>query len=64
MSKLCSVYVTHNRHYATFNQFTEVFLGFFRKILPVKWREFRDAVTDNFLAISLGEHKVIRPKET
>jgi transposase len=30
-------WVTHNRHYATFNQFTEAILGFFRKTLPDKW---------------------------
>ncbi|MCP4062628.1 MAG: IS630 family transposase, partial [Gammaproteobacteria bacterium] len=27
-------WVTHNHHYATFNQFTEAILGFFRKTLP------------------------------
>ena len=39
--------VTHNRHYATFDQFTEAILRFFRKTLPNKWHEFRDTVTDN-----------------
>ena len=52
-------WVTHNRHYATFNQFTEAILGFFRKTLPNKWREFTDTVTDNFRIISLDEYKVI-----
>ena len=28
--------VTHNHHYATFNQFSETILGFFRKTLPNK----------------------------
>jgi transposase len=37
-------WVTHNRHYATFDQFTEAILGFFRKTLPDKWREFTDTV--------------------
>lgn len=52
-------YVTHNRHYATFNQFTEAILGFFRKTLPEKWTEFRDTVTDNFRILSLEEHRII-----
>ena len=52
-------WVTHNRHYATFNQFTEAILGFFRKTLPNKWREFTDTVTDNFRIISLKKYKVV-----
>lgn len=52
-------WVTHNRHYATFNQFTDAILKFFRKTLPDKWREFRDAVTDNFRIISHDEYKLI-----
>ena len=51
--------VTHNRHYVTFDQFTEAILGFFRKTLPLKWRAFTDTVTDNFRIISLDEYKVI-----
>jgi hypothetical protein len=34
-------------HYATFNQFTEAILGFFRQTLPDNWQEFRDTVSDN-----------------
>jgi transposase len=52
-------WVTHNRHYATFNQFTEAIFDFFRTTLPVKWPEFRDTVTDNFRVVSLKEYKVI-----
>ncbi len=52
-------WVTHNRHYATFNQFTDAILGFLRKTLPDRWREFRDTVTDNFRIISLDDYKVI-----
>ena len=52
-------WVTHNHHYATFNQFTEAILGFFRKTLPDRWREFRNTVTDNFRVVSLKEYKVI-----
>ena len=52
-------WVTHNRHYATFSQFTEAILGFFRETLPKKWREFTDTVTDNFRIISLKKYKVV-----
>ena len=52
-------WVTHNRHYATFNQFTAAILGFFRKTLPDKWREFCDTVTDNFRVVSLKHYNVI-----
>ena len=52
-------WVTHNRHYSSFDQFTEAILGFFRKTLPEQWREFTDTVTDNFRIISLDEYKVI-----
>ncbi len=51
--------VTHNRHYATFDQFTDAILKFFRKTLPDKWREFRDTVTDNFRIISHDKYKLI-----
>ncbi len=51
--------VTHNRHYAAFNQFTDAVLGFFRKTLPERWREFRNTVTDNFRIISMDEYKLI-----
>jgi transposase len=52
-------WVTHNRHYATFNQFTEAIFDFFRTTLPKKWPEFRDTVTDNFCVVSLKDYKVI-----
>jgi hypothetical protein len=52
-------WVTHNRHYATFNQFTEAIFDFFRKTLPEKWPELRNTVTDNFRVVSLKEYKVI-----
>jgi transposase len=52
-------WVTHNHHYATFDQFTEAILGFFRKTLPDKWCEFRDTVTDNFRVVSLKEYRII-----
>ena len=52
-------WVTHNQHYATFNQFTEAILGFFRNVLPDKWEDFRDTVTDNFRVVSLKEYKFV-----
>ena len=52
-------WVTHNRHYATFNQFADAIMGFFRQTLPDKWHEFRDTVTDNFRVISLRKYKLI-----
>ena len=52
-------WITHNRHYATFDQFTEAIFNFFRQTLPDKWRDFRDTVTDNFRIVSLKEYKLI-----
>jgi transposase len=52
-------WVTHNRHYASFDQFTEAIFGFFRKTLPEQWRAFTDTVNDNFRIISLDEYNVI-----
>lgn len=51
--------VTHNQHYATFSQFTEAILLFFRQTLPANWKEFRDTVSDNFRIISHDEYKII-----
>ncbi|MCP4074311.1 MAG: IS630 family transposase [Hyphomicrobiales bacterium] len=51
--------VTHSRHYAHFNDFTEAILNFFRKTLPQKWLEFRDTVTDNFRVITQENYKLI-----
>jgi transposase len=52
-------WVTHNRHYASFYQFKEAILGFFRRTLPEKWHAFTDIVTDKFRIISLDEYNVI-----
>ncbi|MCP4009772.1 MAG: IS630 family transposase [Proteobacteria bacterium] len=51
--------VTHNRHYAHFNDFTEAILNFFRKTLPKKWLEFRDTVSDNFRVITDDNYQLI-----
>jgi len=52
-------HVTHNRHYAHFNDFTEAILNFFRKTLPKKWRKFRNTVTDNFRVITQKDYRLI-----
>ena len=52
-------WITHNRHYATFDQFTEAIFNFFGQTLPDKWRDFRDTVTDNFRIVSRKEYKLI-----
>ncbi len=52
-------WVTHNRHYATFDQFTEAIPDFFRKTLPTKWTGFRDTVTDNFRVVPFKDYKLI-----
>jgi hypothetical protein len=54
-------WVTRNRHYATFSQFTEAILGFFRETLPKKWRELTDTVTDNFRINSSKNSKSFDP---
>jgi len=51
--------VTHNRHYAHFNDFTEAILNFFRKTLPEKWHDFRNTVTDNFRVITNENYQLI-----
>jgi transposase len=52
-------WVTHNKHYATFNDFTEAIFGFLRQTLPANWKDFRDTVTDNFRIISHDEYKIV-----
>ena len=45
-------HVTHNRAYPTQKQVTQAILKFFRKIIPERWHNFRNQVTDNFRIIS------------
>ena len=52
-------WVTHNRNYAAFNQFTDAIFDFFRKTLSDNWHKFHDTVTDNFRFASLKHYKVI-----
>ena len=51
--------VTHNRYYATYDQFTEAIFTFFRKTLPEEWQDFRSTVTDNFRVLLHEEYKLI-----
>lgn len=51
--------VTHNRYYATYDQFTEAIFTFFRKTLPEKCSEFSATITDNFRVLLHEEYKLI-----
>lgn len=53
-------HVTHNRCHASFGDFTEAILAFFRETLPQNWRTFRDHVTDNFRVISHQKHQLVQ----
>jgi len=52
-------YVTHNRHYAHFNDFTEAILNCLRKTIPEKGPDFRDTVSDNFRMILQKNYQLI-----
>lgn len=45
-------HVTHNKHYATFSEFTQAVLGFFKQTLAAKWNVLRDSLSDSFRVIS------------
>lgn len=51
--------VTHNQFYATQMQFADAILLFFRKTIPMEWRDFRSKVTDNFRIISHQDFRVL-----
>jgi transposase len=53
-------YVTHNRYYATYDEFTTAILEFLRKTLPKNWKSIRDTVTDNFRIISNKDFRLIQ----
>ena len=52
-------HVTHNRAYPTQKLFTEAILKFFQKIIPERWHNFRNQVTDNFRIISEQNLRVL-----
>jgi transposase len=52
-------HVTHNRAYPTQKLFTEAILKLFRKIIPERWHNFQNQVTDNFRIISEQNLRVL-----
>jgi len=52
--------VTHNRCYATFNEFCAAMLGFLKEDVPRNWVDLCDDVSDNFRIISPSDFRVLR----
>jgi len=52
--------VTHNRCYATFNEFCTAMLGFLKEDVPRNWRDLCDNVSDNFRIISPKNFRVLK----
>jgi len=52
-------YVTHNKFYQTYNQFSEAILEFFEQTMPAQWHDFRDRVTDNFRVIKPDDFRIL-----
>jgi len=53
-------HVTHNRCYATYNDFCRSVLHFLREEVPKNWAAFRDSVTDNFRIINPADFRVLK----
>ncbi len=53
-------HVTHNRCYATYNEFCRSVLHFLRAEVPKNWAVFCDSVTDNFRVINPADFRVIK----
>ena len=51
--------VTHNRCYATFNEFCDAMLGFLKEGVPKNWDYLCDDVSDNFRVISPKDFRVL-----
>ena len=51
--------VTHNRCYATFNEFCTAMLGFLKEDVPKNWGDLCDDVSDNFRIISPKGFRVL-----
>jgi len=51
--------VTHNRCYATFNEFCDAMLGFLKEDVPKNWKNLCDDVSDNFRVISPKDFRVL-----
>ena len=52
--------VTHNRCYATYNDFCKSVLHFLREEVPKNWASFCDSVTDNFRVINPADFRVLK----
>ena len=52
--------VTHNRCYATYNDFCNSVLRFLREEVPKNWAVFCDSVTDNFRVINPADFRVLK----
>lgn len=52
-------HVTHNRCYATFQDFSAAILAFLRDTVPDKWHALCDRITDNFQIINPTKYRVI-----
>ena len=52
--------VTHNRCYATYNDFCRSILHFLREEVPKNWAVFCDSVTDNFRVINPADFRVLK----
>jgi hypothetical protein len=53
-------HVTHNRCYATYNDFCRSVLKFLRVEVPKNWAIFCDPVTDNFRVINPADFRVLK----
>jgi len=53
-------HVTHNRSYATYNEFCRSVLNFLRAEVPKNWAVFCDSVTDNFRVINPADFRVLK----
>jgi transposase len=53
-------HVTHNRSYATYNEFCRSVLHFLREEVPKNWAVFCDSVTDNFRVINPADFRVLK----
>src|SRR5262245_31996896 len=53
-------HVTHNRGYATYNEFCRSVLHFPLEEVPKNWAVFCDSVTDNFRVINPADFRVLK----
>ena len=58
--RLMHQHVTHNRCYATYNDFCRSALKFLREEVPKNWAIFCDSVTDNFRVINPADFRVLK----